>query len=68
MLCPFRKNQKVEQKYKDFHGNGMYFDIQEYFPECEKDNCPYYAFNQTDCKDICLKVRNDLNDLLKEFK
>ena len=42
MLCPYRQNQRVERKYKDYQGNGMFFDIESTFAECYGADCPYF--------------------------
>ena len=46
MLCPYRQNQRVERKYKDYQGNGMFFDIQSTFAECYREDCPYYLSSE----------------------
>ena len=56
MVCPFRKNKKVKEQY-EFKTKEKYYNISEYFSECEKDKCPYYKH---DFGDICMRVKREM--------
>ena len=60
MNCPYRINQKVTKRYQNYHGNGEYLDIENYYPKCEKTNCPWFYIDDTDYKEICLQVKAEL--------
>ena len=44
MNCPFRVNQRVREDY-DLSTKKQYSIIEQYFPECEKSECPYYDYD-----------------------
>ena len=66
MLCPYRTNQRVTRKYKDFSGNNMFFDIESTFAPCDRDLCPYFMAAEDLGKhgqDQCKKVWAETQDV-----
>ena len=59
MLCPYRINQEVTQRYKDHQCQKPYFDIRQTFAKCEGRDCPYFlGWEESESgEDECLKVK-----------
>jgi len=66
MLCPYRTNQRVTRKFKDYQGNGMFFDIESTFAPCDGAECPYFlSKDEMDGKedDLCRKALAETFDV-----
>ena len=60
MKCPYRINQTVTEKYKDFQGNGMYRNVESEFADCYMRDCPY--FMTINGNNVCGKVRAEVEN------
>lgn len=60
MKCPYRINQKVEKHYSDFQGNNPYLNVEHYFPDCIKKQCPWYKTDDHFIIDRCLQVECEI--------
>lgn len=58
MNCPFRVNQKVREAH-EFRTNKTYYNIEQYFPECDKSECPYYDYDRID-GEVCMRVAAEI--------